>query len=110
MYFTLLCFGFGLVRAVKVSVSHRSAPVARIASAPVLVAGIMLAVGLGVMTMVSGWLLSGSIYRSARACGPRNSRRPTSDARGLGAPLALAAVALRERRYGAGDATTPCAR
>src|SRR5262245_42087990 len=57
VYFTLLCFGFGLVRAVKVAVSHAVGAGRDERIAPVLGAGIMLAIALGFGTMVSGWLL-----------------------------------------------------
>ncbi len=105
--FTLICFGFGVLRSTKLSVSQ-SVGAGRSADVPAITTGaVWLALGLGVLTIALGRLAVGHVA----ALGPD----PVSGAwaadylsiRNLGAPLFLVAVALRESSYGTGNARRP---
>jgi multidrug resistance protein, MATE family len=101
--FTLLCFGFGALRAVKVLVSQAVGAGARERVHRYLGAGLILAAALGLGNIVLGWLLSGELHRVVASPGAAAHAASYVDARVVGAPFALGAIALREARYGVGD-------
>ena len=105
--FTLSCFGFGLLRAIKVLVSQcvgagRTGRVAR-----VLGAGLLVAAGFGLATILVGRLGSPLLSLVTATGASADHARAYLDVRVLGAPLFLVAVALREGRNGLGDVRSP---
>jgi MATE family, multidrug efflux pump len=105
--FSLLCFGVGLLRSVKVLVSQ-SVGAGRSELAPsYLGAGLLLALGLGIANILAGRLGSGLVAAVVNGEAAGREAQAYLAVRVLAAPSALAAVALRETRYGLGDATSP---
>lgn len=105
--FTLLCFGFGALRAVKVCVSQAVGGGRRDRVHGFLAAGLAIAALLGVANVVLGLALSSEVERITASVASALQAEAYIDARVLGAPFALFAIALREARYGSGDSTTP---
>ena len=106
-FFTLLCFGFGLLRAVKVVVSQ-AVGAGQVDRTPSFVgAGLLLAALLGVLTFAASRLASGAMVHVSASLEAARHAADYLDVRALSAPFALAAIALREARYGTGDAKTP---
>jgi MATE family multidrug resistance protein len=105
--FTLLCFGFGALRSVKVLVSQAVGAQQQHRIVGFIGAGLSLALLLGLTNLALGWLLSPllSLVTATEASGALAERY--ADLRVVGAPFVLVAVALRESRYGRGDAQTP---
>ncbi len=106
-FFTMLCFGFGLLRSVKVLVSQ-AVGAGQGARTPAYVgAGLFMAAGLGAGSVIASFAaapLLGYVSASAEAAA---LAAEYLQIRGLGAPLALVAIALREARYGSGDSAAP---
>jgi multidrug resistance protein, MATE family len=105
--FTVICFGFGLLRAVKVLVSqaigagqHRQIPA-------FVGAGIVAALVLGLAAILGGQVLSLALPGLSRESRAGELAAEYLTIRNLGAPFALVAVALREARYGLGDSRSP---
>ncbi|MEZ4226215.1 MAG: MATE family efflux transporter [Polyangiaceae bacterium] len=105
--FTLICFGFGLLRSTKVVVSHavgagdgdRVGEIAR--------AGAWLAVGLGLLTVTLGrWVVTHVPSLGPDAASGALAAHYVS-IRNLGAVTFLVACALREALYGTGNARIP---
>jgi len=105
--FTLLCFPFGLLRAIKVLVSQAVGAGRTERVLPVLGAGLLIALGLGLANIAVGLVLSPSLKLVAATEASAVSASAYLDVRVLAAPAALVAVALRESRYGLGDSTWP---
>ncbi len=105
--FTLLCFGFGGLRAVKLAVSQAVGAGRGERIPAFLAAGLAIAVVLGLVNIVLGLGLSSHVVRISASVEAATQAEGYIDARVLGAPFALAAVALREARYGTGDSTSP---
>lgn len=105
--FAVTCFGFGLLRSVKVLVSQALGAGQRERLDAYVAAGLVGAVGLGVsfiavaraVTLALPWLAEDGAAGSLAAL--------YLGVRTLGAPVVLAGVALREARYGIGDSATP---
>ena len=105
--FTLLCFGFGLLRAVKVAVSQAVGAGQGGRSGGLLAAGLMWAAAIGLANVALGLQLApwlGRVTAGTEAAGHASAYLAV---RVLGAPLVLTAIALREARYGHGDGQTP---
>jgi MATE family multidrug resistance protein len=104
--FTLLCFPIGLLRGVKVLVSQ--AVGAGEDSGNYLMAGLVLGLGFALVTVTGGLLLAPLLgaFTSAEVAGHASTYLAI---RCLGSPLVFVYVALRESRYGQGDARTPMA-
>lgn len=105
--FVVICFGFGLLRATKLLVAQ-AVGAGRARDVPALTgAAVWLALGLGVLAILGGQLLSGA----AAALGPDAATGEWAaryfSIRNLGAPLFYVAVALRESSYGQGNARLP---
>ncbi len=105
--FVLLCFSFGLLRGAKTLVAqavgagqvgevhaHRGAAVAA-------------ALGIGALTLFAGQVLAGVLPMLSASPAAGRAAGEYLATRSLGAPLALLYVALREVRYGSGDAKRP---
>jgi len=105
--FALLCFGWGLLRAVKVLVAQ-GVGAGRPSVVPAFLgAGLLLALGLGALTAVGG--LAAALVLPGLTADPETGRLAAGylSVRSLGAPLVLVAVALGEARQGLSDARSP---
>ncbi len=105
--FVFLCFSFGLLRGAKTLVAqavgagqagevqaHRGAAVAA-------------ALGIGALTVLATQIVASVLPLLAASPAAGRAAGEYLAVRGLGAPLALLYVALREVRYGSGDAKRP---
>ena len=105
--FAVLCFSFGLIRGVKTLVSQAVG-----AGRPDLVrayrsAALQAAVVLGAATVAAGQLLSPLMLHLSATREAGEATQLYFWIRNLSAPAALVGVALREVRYGEGDARSP---
>ncbi len=107
MFFTLLCFGFGLLRSVKVLVSQALGAGRRERLAGYVGAGLLTALALGAVHIVLAFVLAPHIERVTATVQSAVYARSYVEIRSLCAPLALCAVTLREARYGLSDSRLP---
>jgi len=107
MAFTLLCFSIGLLRGVKVVVSQAAGAGRREVADAYLGAGLALAVALGALSLALGQLIAPLASFISDSAGAGLVASDYMRVRVLGAPLVLSFVALRETRYGLGDARSP---
>jgi MATE family multidrug resistance protein len=105
--FALIGFGFGLLRAVKVVVSHATGAGKRSEIPAYVSAGVMLALGLGVLAIGFGRLLTQVVPAFAATPQAGTHAAEYLSLRNLGAPFALMAIVLREARYGLGESRSP---
>lgn len=107
MAFTLLVFAIGLLRGVKILVSQAAGAGRAGESRAYLGAGLLIALASGAVVVALGQLvapLAEAISASAAAGAHASTYLRI---RLLGTPMLLAFVALRENRYGLGDARSP---
>ena len=105
--FTLLCFPFGLLFGTKTVVAQaiggkRGEDVGAYRAAALWTAGC-----LGLVTIAAGQLAAQVVMHLAATPAAGEAARTYLHIRNLSAPVALGFVALREVRYGEGDARTP---
>jgi MATE family multidrug resistance protein len=105
--FTLLCFSFGLLRGVKTLVAQAVGGGRPDEVRAYLGAAIVCAAGLGGITIALGQLLAQALPWIAASSEAGEAARTYLSIRVLGAPMAAGQVALREVRYGEGDARSP---
>jgi MATE family multidrug resistance protein len=105
--FTLLCFGIGLVRAVKVQVSQAVGAGRDLQAGEALTAGLALAALLGIIAVGLGYACLGLLRAGAASSAAGELATDYFVLRNLGAPAVLAGFALREGRYGVGDSRSP---
>lgn len=105
--FTSICFAFGVLRAVKVLVSQAIGAGRRERLSAYVGAGAVSALALGAISVGCGPLLSSSLPRLSAAPEAGRLAAEYFEIRNFGAPLALLSLALREARYGLGDARSP---
>lgn len=105
-FFALLCFGFGLLRSVKVLVSQAVGAGERDVLRYVG-AGLWLALVLGAIELLAGVGLARGLHLVTASAQAGELAGAYLGVRALGAPVVLVGVALREARYGRGDARTP---
>lgn len=105
--FTVLCFGFGSLRAVNVLVAQAVGSGDRVRARTWLWAGIWAALALGAVMVVAGQLLASQIHHLAASEAAGQHAQAYVSVRLLSAPLLMLYVALREHRYGLGDTRTP---
>jgi multidrug resistance protein, MATE family len=114
--FTVICFGLGVLRSVKVLVSQAVGAGQRRSVPAFVAAGLVCAAALGALFIALAQLLAQALPALAQAGGAGLSSAgdaPGAQAasylvvRTLGAPIVLAGVALRETRYGLGDSRSP---
>jgi len=105
--FALMCFPIGLVRAAKILVSQEIGAGRRSSVAPVLGSGLLLSLVLGALTLAAAFAVSPFIASlgGGGEAGLHASRY--FDIRLWFAPVVLAYNALREVRFGTGDARSP---
>jgi MATE family multidrug resistance protein len=105
--FTLLCFGLGALRGVKVIVSQAVGAGKKQQIRGWVGAGLVLAAVLALVALALGPLLAWLLRALARSSEVGELAGEYLLIRNLGAPLVLIAVALREVRYGLSDSRTP---
>ena len=105
--FTLICFGFGLLRAVKVLISQGVGAGGQAEVLPFLGAGLYAALALSALSLLVG--LPVAHYLPQFSASPEAGRVAHTylSLRLLGAPIVLISCALREARYGFGDSRSP---
>ncbi len=104
---TVVCFGFGLLRAVKVLVSQGVGAGEQEEVLPFLGAGVYAALALSVLALLVGFPLAH--YLPQVSASPEAGRVAYTylSIRLLGAPIVLLSCAIREARYGFGDSRSP---
>lgn len=105
--FAILCFSIGLLRAVKTLVSQAVGAGQGEETGAHLGAGLLVAAVLGVLTIFVGQIVAELLRGIAATAASGDAARSYLRVRALSAPLVLAYVALRETRYGRGDARSP---
>jgi MATE family multidrug resistance protein len=105
--FTLTCFSVGLLRAVKVLVSQSIGAGRHDDADRYLQAGLTLAVWMGLATVVIGQVAAPLVGLMAATPEAAGHAITYMRVRILGTPLLFVYVALREARYGTGDARAP---
>jgi len=105
--FTLLCFSIGLLRGVKVLVSQAVGAGRDEEVDAYRAAGLLLALGLGALTLALGVAVAPLLAELASTGEVGTAASTYLGIRALSAPFMLFYVALREARYGQGDARTP---
>ncbi|MCA9630127.1 MAG: MATE family efflux transporter [Myxococcales bacterium] len=105
--FTLICFGFGGLRSVKVLISQAVGAARRDRIPRLVAAGVLSALALGLVALVLGRFLGPLLTNMAATPLQGHTAAQYFWARNLGAPLVLIGVALREVRYGVGDSHSP---
>ncbi|MDF1565621.1 MAG: MATE family efflux transporter [Deltaproteobacteria bacterium] len=105
--FFLLCFSFGLLRGVQIRTSVAVGAGRREQAGSVLDAGVLLAGGMGALTLGLGLLLAEVVPSLMVSQGAALHARGYLLVRLLAAPLVLIAVALRQSRTGQGDVHHP---
>lgn len=104
---TVVCFGFGLLRAVKVLVSQGVGAGEQAEVLPFLGAGLYAALALSALSLLVGFPIAH--YLPQFSASPEAGRVAYTylSIRLLGAPIVLLSCAIREARYGFGDSRSP---
>jgi len=105
--FTALCFGFGLLRGVKVLASQAIGAGRSEMAGTWLSAGLAFAGALSVLALAGGEILARFVARLAETAAAGDAAETYVTIRLLGTPLVMAYVALREHSYGVGDSRAP---
>ena len=105
--FALMCFGFGMLRGVKVLVSQAVGAGRAEDHHRILAAGLGWSLALALVTMALGEWVASLLPAITATHASGAAARSYVRIRMLGAPLVLAAVTLREVRYGLGDSRSP---
>jgi MATE family multidrug resistance protein len=105
--FVLLCFSFGLLRGAKTLVAQAIGAGRRDQAGAYLGAALFWALLIGVGTMSLGLVVAPLLARIPDDPAAGRVAAEYLSIRCLGAPFVLAYIALREVRYGLGDARTP---
>jgi MATE family multidrug resistance protein len=105
--FAVLCFSFGVFRATKTLVAQSVGASRRDEAAAHVGTAIIAAVALGFVTTLFGELVAPLLPYLTATPEAGHAASTYLSIRTLGAPTALVYVALREVRYGLGDARSP---
>lgn len=105
--FVLVCFSFGLLRGANTLVSQAVGAGRQDRVPGYLGAALFTALGIGLVTVLVGQLAARLIVHLAATPAAGHAAGTYLSLRALGAPLVLSYVALREVRYGRGDARSP---
>ena len=105
--FTLVSFGFGLVRGGKTLVSQATGAGKRTEAGAYLGAMMLGGVLFGLLAILLQWPLGLALARSAATVAQGHYFVTYLLVRSLGAPSAMLCNALREARYGQGDSRSP---
>ncbi len=105
--FAVVCFSFGMIRGIKTLVSQAVGAGRRDLVEAYRSAALQAAVVLGAATIVAGQLIAPLMLHVSATRAAGEATQLYFWIRNLAAPLALVGVALRETRYGEGDARSP---
>jgi MATE family multidrug resistance protein len=105
--FAVLCFSFGMIRGIKTLVSQAVGAGRSDLVQAYRGAALQAAVVLGIATIVAGQLVAPLMLHLSATRAAGEATQLYFWIRNLAAPLALVGVALRETRYGEGDARSP---
>jgi MATE family multidrug resistance protein len=105
--FTVICFGVGHLRSVKVAIAQADGAGRTGDALPLLGAGLTLALVMGLVSLVAGVVAALALPALSAGEHAGDLARQYVQIRSLAAPGVLIAVALREARYGLGDSKTP---
>lgn len=105
--FVVLCFSFGLLRGAKTLVAQAVGARRHDEVGAHLAAALLSAVGIGLLSIGAGVIVAELIARISATASAGAAAETYLRIRILGAPMALVYVALREVRYGQGDARSP---
>ncbi len=104
---TVICFGFGLLRAVKVLVAQGVGAGERDSVLPFLGAGVCAALALSAVMLAVGFPIAHLLPRFSASQEAGHIAHTYMSIRLFGAPIVLACCAIREARYGFGDSRSP---
>jgi len=104
---TVICFGFGLLRAVKVLVSQGIGAAERSEVLPFLGAGVYAALALSAVALLVGLPVAHCLPQFSASQEAGRVAQTYLSIRLLGAPIVLLSCAIREARYGFGDSRSP---
>jgi len=104
---TVVCFGFGLLRAVKVLVSQGVGAGEKEEVLPFLAAGVYAALALSALALLVGFPIAHYLPRFSASPEAGRVAYTYLSIRLLGAPIVLVNCAIREARYGFGDSRSP---
>jgi MATE family multidrug resistance protein len=105
--FMVLCFGFGVLRGVKVLVSQAVGAGRRERAERWLWTGLAMAGAMGIAMLLAGRAVAASMHFFAASQEAGDAAEGYVAVRLLASPLVMAFVALREYRYGIGDTRSP---
>lgn len=105
--FTLICFGFGLLRASNITIAQAVGAGKKHAVLGYLGAALVLAVGLGLVTALVGQVVALFLPALTSSTDSGHQAATYLRVRVLGAPIQLSAIALSSARYGTGDSRSP---
>jgi len=105
--FVLLCFSLGLLRGANALVAQAVGAGRNDQVSPILGAALVSALAVGVLTAGAGQVAARFLVHMTATPAAGQAAAAYLSVRILSAPLTLAFVALREVRYGRGDARTP---
>jgi MATE family multidrug resistance protein len=104
---TVICFGFGLLRAVKVLVSQGIGAGEGDGVLPFLGAGVYSALALSALALLVGLPIAHYLPQFSASAEAGRVAYTYMSIRLLGAPIVLLSCAVREARYGFGDSRSP---
>jgi MATE family multidrug resistance protein len=104
---TVICFGFGLLRAVKVLVAQGVGAGESDSVLPFLGAGVWAAIALSVLAIAVGVPVAHWLPHFSASLEAGRVAYTYMSLRLLGAPIVLLSCAIREARYGFGDSRSP---
>ena len=104
---TVVCFGFGLLRAVKVLVSQGVGAGEPALVLPFLGAGVYAALALSALALLVGLPVAHYLPQFSASAEAGRVAYTYLSIRLLGAPIVLLSCAIREARYGLGDSRSP---
>jgi multidrug resistance protein, MATE family len=104
---TVVCFGFGLLRAVKVLVSQGVGAGEQTEVLPFLGAGLYAALALSALSLLVGFSIAQYLPQFSASAEAGRVAYTYLSIRLLGAPIVLLSSAIREARYGFGDSRSP---
>jgi MATE family multidrug resistance protein len=107
MAYTLVSFGFGLVRGGKTLVSQAVGAGRRSEAGGFLGASLIVGFAFGLLAIALSWPIGTLISRTVATAAEGEHFRTYLMARAFGAPSAMVFGALREVRYGEGDSRSP---
>jgi MATE family multidrug resistance protein len=105
--FTLICFGFGLLRASNITIAQAVGAGKQSAILGYLGASLVIAIGLGLATAFIGQFVALFLPALTASTDSGHNAAAYMRVRVLGAPIQLASIALASARYATGDSRSP---